>query len=130
MKEGFLRVSHGLLTKIHWHSWRTTYAVLTRNGTFYLLKSMYDSPTDAVMRYDLTTGGVHINGDMKSFSVIITSQHNDTRYVRLQNMEEFDFWLRALDEFGSKGTAGNQAEDEAERRAGPQGGEIPKHLNL
>lgn len=105
LKEGFLRVSHGLLTKVMWHNWKTNYAVLTRNGTLYLLKSMYDNPTDAIVRYDLSSGGVHINGDMKSFSVSITQLGTgDVRYLRLPSMEEFAFWLRSLGEFGSKGT--------------------------
>jgi hypothetical protein len=121
MKEGFIHTSFGILTKIYWHKWKTTYAVLTRNGTLYLLKSMYDTPTDAEMRYDLTSGGVHINGDMKSFSIAITSQFNkEIRYLRLQSMEDFAFWLRSLGEFGSKGTAGNHARDKAIQKAGPQ----------
>lgn len=110
LREGFLRVSHGFLTKIFIHSWRTNYAVITRNGTLYLLKSIYDTPTDAVARYDLTNGGVHVTGDPKSFSVVITqTSTNDVRYLRLPGMDDFVFWLRSVTEFGSRGTNNTMA---------------------
>lgn len=117
LKEGFVRVSHGLLTKIYWHKWKTNYAVMTRNGTLYLLKSMYDTPTDAIVRYDLTNGGVHVNGDTTSFSVAITqTSTNDVRYLKLPSMEEFAFWLRSIGEFGTKGSNNSAAQAKNSQR--------------
>lgn len=119
LKESFVRTSYGLLTKVMWHNWKTNYVVLTRNGTLYFLRSMYDSPTEAIVRYDLTSTGVHISGDAASFSVRITTvADGQTRFVRLAAMEDFAFWLRSLGEFGTKGTAANVATNRATKQVG------------
>jgi hypothetical protein len=107
------------------YNWKTQYAVLTKNGTLYIMKNMYDAPADAEVRYELATQNVHVNGDLKSFSVELTC-NTDRRFIRLSGTEEFASWLRTLGEFGTRGTSNavtaQKEADRALRSERPQSG--------
>lgn len=105
-----MRTSYGVLSSIMLYQWRTQYAVLTKNGTLYFMKNMYDPPSAADGRFDLTDSNVHINGSLSSLSIELTC-NGQRRFLKLGTNDEFAFWLRSVGEFGMRGTANNAAAD-------------------
>lgn len=130
-----MRTSYGYLATISLYQWRTHYAVLTKNGTLYFMKNMYDPPSLADGRFDLTDSNVHITGSASSMMIQLTCNGHH-RYIKLADNDEFAFWLRSLGEFGTRGTknklaaeksgaaASNSASDQPDAGAA----EAPRHV--
>lgn len=100
--ETFCQVKPGLLPL---EFWTDSFVVLTKQGTIYVMKGIYDPITAPYIAYSVSSS-VHINSNISSFVIELQNRVNNQKlYLRFATNPIFASWLRTLAEFSTKSSA-------------------------
>ncbi len=78
-------------------SWSVCYLVLMKDGTLYVLRSIYDSPDKSLVKWNLKGGEIRVVPKAKNNTISISSTVDDRKlHLGLNSPSEAAFWIRTI----------------------------------
>lgn len=78
-------------------SWSVCYLVLMKDGTLYVLRSIYDPPEKSSVHWNLKGGQIRVVPKTKNNTISITSTTDDRKLtLSLSSPTEAAFWIRTI----------------------------------
>jgi len=83
--------------------WQSSYVVLTKSGTIFVLRNLYDSVSSPLVSFSLVNGDVTVTTPTGSPKVDMTCKAAGTRLVlRLSTEMQLASWLRTIADFTTR----------------------------
>lgn len=87
-------------------SWSVCYLVLMKDGTLYVLRSIYDSPDRSMVNWNLKGGEIRVVPKAKNNTISITSTTDDRKLtLSLSSPTEAAFWIRTISDLSLESNA-------------------------
>lgn len=86
--------------------WSTKFVVLTKGGSVYCMRSVYDDTSKALVTMELAGGAVKVEGRSGSLIADLTKKSDGTKLtIQFHNRNEMADWLRCMADFESSGAS-------------------------
>lgn len=100
LKETFCKVK--IIKQLFSVVWSLYFVVLLKDGTLYVLQSMYDESSKALMVWSLNNVGVQVIPKAQNNTISISSTaHGQKLKLSLASAMEGAFWIRSLSDFAT-----------------------------